>query len=171
MIFGKSLVGGSTTGDVFEDVVPGAIPFRRTAPSEYQQPNGVSLELGGPWNFYAEFWRIHNLKHLADLLPVAEMAIRSDVGYLYFPLIIRNNTDKPQEVTITSASPEGWSDKNRYNICSVPPGQVYSFRSLLAPADTSKEAWREITWNASVGGHSSGSVTLRIHMGVGAMPQ
>ena len=171
LIFGKSLVGGNTTGDVFDDVVSGAIPFRRATVSERQQQKGVSVELGGPWNFYAQFWRAHNLEHLAELLPVPETALRPDASYLYFPVLIRNNTDTPQEVTIISVLPEGWSDKSRFNVYSVLPGQVYSFRSLLAPADIMKEAWHEITWKARVNGHDSSSVTLRVHMGVSTMPQ
>ncbi len=172
LIFGKSLVGGSTTGDVFEGVIPGAIFWRRTSLPDQDKPKGVSLEMGGPWKFYQEFWRVHNIEHLADLLPVPEMAIRPDVGYLYFPLLVHNNTDSSQEVTVTSALPERWTDKHRYSSYTLAPGEVYPVRSLLAPSDTSKEAWREIKWSVQVNGREISSVTMRLHMGaLGAMPQ
>jgi len=172
LILGKSLVGGSTTGDVFEGVIPGAISWRRTSLPDQDKPKGVSLELGGPWKFYQEFWRVHNIEHLADLLPVPEMAIRPDVGYLYFPLLVHNNTDSSQEVTVISALPERWTDKNRHTSHTLAPGEVYPVRSLLAPSDTSKEAWREIKWSVQVNGREVSSVTMRLHMGaLGAMPQ
>jgi LmbE family N-acetylglucosaminyl deacetylase len=172
LIFGKSLVGGSTAGDVFEGIVPGAISWRRTSLPERGKPKGVSLELGGPWKFYQEFWKVHNIEHLADLLPVPEMAIRPDVGYLRFSLLIANNTDTPQEVMIASQLPEGWSDKTRYSAYALAPREAYAVRSVLAPFDTSKEAWHEIKWSLQVNGHENSSVTMRVHMGaLGAMPQ
>lgn len=130
----------------------------------------VSVELGGPWKFYQEFWKIHNIEHLAHLLPIPEMAIRADVGYLRFSLIIHNNTETPQEVTITSSLPEGWTDKSDYTSFLLAPGQIYPVRSMLAPFDTSKEAWHEIKWSLEVSGHESSSITMRLHMGArGAM--
>jgi len=170
LIFGKSLVGGSVAGDVFEGIAPGPISWKRISLPDENKVKGVSLELGGPWKFYQEFWKVHNIDHLADLLPVPEMAIRSDVGYLHFSLLIHNNTETPQEVTIRSALPEGWTDKSEYSSYSLAPGQIYPVRSVLAPFTTFKEAWREIKWSLLVNGHESSSVTMRLHMGArGAM--
>jgi hypothetical protein len=98
LIFGKCLVGGSTTGDVFEGVIPGAIFWGRTSLPDQDKPKGVSLELGGPWKFYQEFWRVHNIEHLADLLPVPEMAIRPDVGYLYFSRLATTRPIRPKKL-------------------------------------------------------------------------
>lgn len=171
-ILGKSLVGGSTTGDVFEGVVPGAIPFGRVTPSNVGQRQGVSVNLGGPWNFYNEFWRAHNLEHLGELLPVAEMAVRPDAGYLYISLLIRNDTDTSKEVTLTSVLPNGWEDKTPYHRYVILPGRVYPVRSVFAPANTSGPAWHEITWKASVNGGQRSSVVLRLFTGAtGVMAQ
>jgi len=145
LIFGKSLVGGSKTDDVFNGIVPGPIPFVAASVSAGKKHVGLSLELGGPWNFYNEFWRAHNLEHLADLLPVSEMALRLDVGYVHIPLLIGNGTDTPEEVTIAADLPEGWSDKGCYTTYPVRPGEVYPVRVLLAPADASEPGWHEIT--------------------------
>jgi len=172
LIFGKSVVGGSTKGDVFESVVPGPIPFARVPVSPGRNKESISLELGGPWSFYSEFWRAHNLEHLADLLPVAEMALRPDVGYLQIPLLVSNNSDEAEEVTLSVALPEGWLDKSRYTTYPVKPGEVYPVRIFLAPADASKPAWQEVTWKAEVNGQQRAAVTLRIFSGAhGAMPQ
>jgi hypothetical protein len=66
LMWGKSLVGGTATGDVFEGIKAGPIPYAR--PRGYEPPAvGTSLELGGPWAFYRAFWPAHNLEHLANL--------------------------------------------------------------------------------------------------------
>jgi len=172
LILGKSLVGGSATGDVFEGVVATPVPFRRVMPHEGRKQPGLSLELGGPWSFYREFWEAHNLEHLAELLPVAEAAIRVDHGYQQFPLLIRNNTQTPQEVTITSVLPEGWSDKSRQNVFVLSPGRVQPLRAVLAPVGADKQVWQEITWRALVNNREAGQVTLHVLVGAsGVMHQ
>src|SRR6266566_57182 len=63
-VLGKSLVKGSTTGDVFEGITPGTIPYVRARGYEPIARQGASLEFGGPWAYYRAFWRSHNLDHL-----------------------------------------------------------------------------------------------------------
>src|SRR5205809_5674048 len=67
-VLGKSLVKGSTTGDVFEGITSGPIPYVRARGYEPIARQGVSLEFGGPWAYYRAFWRSHNLDHLSQLL-------------------------------------------------------------------------------------------------------
>src|SRR6201987_4802120 len=83
-VLGKSLVGGSVTGDIFEGITPGSIPFARPeiAP-EPARPN-LSVELGGPWSFYAEFRRAHGLTNLPHPEP-PEIALQGP-GTLVIPL-------------------------------------------------------------------------------------
>src|SRR6202140_5143696 len=54
LVLGKSLVGGNVTGDVFEGIAPGAIPFARPEISAEPARPDLSVELGGPYGFYAE---------------------------------------------------------------------------------------------------------------------
>ena len=63
-VLGKSLVGGSTTGDIFEGITPGAISFARPQIVLPEAKPDISAELAGPWSFYAEFRRAHGLTHL-----------------------------------------------------------------------------------------------------------
>src|SRR6267143_4673359 len=68
-VLGKSLVGGSVTGDIFENITPGAIPLvHLDVPAEPAKPE-VAVELAGPWSFYAEFRRAHGLMHLVHPEP------------------------------------------------------------------------------------------------------
>src|SRR5215469_16479747 len=60
-VLGKSAVGGSVTGDIFEGITPGAIPFARPEVAPEPSRPDLSVELDGPWSFYAEFRRAHGL--------------------------------------------------------------------------------------------------------------
>jgi len=173
LIFGKSLVGGTMTDDVFEGIVPGAVPSARIVARKREKLAAVSLELGGPWNFYGEFWKGHNIEHLAELLPVPEMAIEPGTNYVHVPLLIRNDTATIQEVTITAKLPEGWSDnKTRSSVYQVRPGEVYPVGDRLHLPEIWKPEWQEISWTALFGGQQSGAVILRVYAGAnGAMPQ
>jgi len=94
-IFGKSLVGGSPTADIFEGITSASIAYARARGYE-PPPPGLTLELGGPWAFYRAFWRAHNVDHLADLYsPEAQV---SPGEFLWVPLLLRNDTDSPKQV-------------------------------------------------------------------------
>src|SRR5512146_1645263 len=63
-IFGKSLVGGTATGDIFEGISPGAILYHRASGYEPPARAAVSIELGGPWAFYHQLWQAHEIEHV-----------------------------------------------------------------------------------------------------------
>src|SRR5947208_13253734 len=88
LAFGKSLVKSATTGDVFEGVDPAAILYSPVRGYRPERRDGLSLELGGPWAFYREFWKAHNLEHVALLLPAPEVVVLTGET-LHAPLLIR----------------------------------------------------------------------------------
>src|ERR1700674_4170768 len=99
-VLGKSLVGGSTTGDIFEGVTPGALPFARPDVSAEPARPELSVELGGPYSFYAEFRRAHGLTNLPHPEP-PEIALQA-LSTLVIPLWVRNRTAKTQEITLSA---------------------------------------------------------------------
>src|SRR6266852_4634971 len=121
-VLGKSLVGGSVTGDVFEGITPGAIPFARPEVSPEPARPELSVELDGPWSYYAEFRRAHGLTHLPHPEP-AEIALQAP-GTLVIPLWIRNRTAKGQEITVTAALPAGWTAQSGTGKFSVAAKQA-----------------------------------------------
>src|SRR5258708_29328712 len=54
-VLGKSLVDASVTGDVFDGITPGAIPFARPDASPEPARADLSVEPGGPYSFSAAF--------------------------------------------------------------------------------------------------------------------
>jgi LmbE family N-acetylglucosaminyl deacetylase len=169
-IFGKSLVGGTATGDIFEGIRPGAIPYHRAAGYEPPARPPVSIELGGPWAFYRQFWQAHDIQHLGRLY-APETGVAPGEK-LWVPILIHNDTDATQQVTLSPAMSAGWS--------STPEAQVYTVAAhdtypasiwVLAPGSAQNGAWLNLTWKAQSVGKDIGSVTLRGHVDTQHMPQ
>jgi LmbE family N-acetylglucosaminyl deacetylase len=169
LVFGKSLVKSTVTGDIFEGVEPAPIPFARVHGYEAPQRAGVSVELGGPWAFYQQFCPAHNVGHVAQLLS-PEVAIAPGER-LHVPLLIHNGTGEAQEVKLTVALPAGWTEVTGTAIYSVRPRESYPVQVFLASPQKDTPAWREITWKAESRGQSVGSITLRVNTANGGLPQ
>ena len=75
LVFGKSHVRSTITGDIFEGIERGPVPFVPVHGYRPEQDAGLSIELGGPWSFYREFWKAHELEQLAGLLATPEAAL------------------------------------------------------------------------------------------------
>ena len=109
---GKSLVGGTATGDVFENVSGEPIAFSRPEVAPEPQEPELSVELGGPWSFYAEFRRAHGLTHLPHPEP-PEIALQVGTT-LVIPLWVRNQTSSPQEITLICRTAERLDGAKRH---------------------------------------------------------
>jgi len=173
-VLGKSLVGGSVTGDVFDGITPGTIPFAR--PEVPPEPAGpeLSVELGGPYSFYTEFRRAHGLTNLPHAEP-PEIALQAP-GTLMIPLWVRNRTAKTQEITLSAVLPAGWSAQSGTGKLAVTGKQVASARieiNLPAPAENGakKPAPQELTVHADSNGQSVGEIKLRVELRKRALPQ
>ena len=150
LIFGKSVMQSSVTGDVFEGIAPGAVPFVRAPGYQPQTREGLSLELGEPWSFYQEFWKAHGIEHLAQLLPVPEVAIGFGSA-LHVPLFIHNATGNPEEVSVTVSLPNGWTEETGSARYSVGAQDACPVQAVLNAPASGKLGWQEITWNAGGG--------------------
>ncbi len=132
--------------------------------------HGVSIELGGPWVFYGEFWRAHNLDHLADFLKTPEVAVanRADV---YVPILIHNDTDQFVEVTLNSTVPAGWEELSGIARYPVRPHEAYPAEVHYVSPATAKPEWQALTWNAEARGQTIGTLTLRVLTDSPGLPQ
>jgi hypothetical protein len=129
---GKSHVKGSTAGDVFEGINSNPIAFAPPKREVATVSRETEVELGGPWGFYREFWRAHELGSLRFLRP--EIAVQpSDT--LTIPLQVRNNSSQPEKLKVSVVLPEGWKQKRDVGEVNVPgAGQVTIGVPLIAPA-------------------------------------
>lgn len=168
LIFGKSLVGGSVTGDVFDGITSKPIAYVRARGYE-PTAGGVILELGGPWAFYYQFWLAHNIERLADLYsPEAQVG---PTETLWVPLIIRNDTDNPKQVSMRPSLPQGWKQRPDATMYAVAPHDSYSIQLMVTPEASQKGSWQNLKWDADIDGKNIGSVTLRVKVESNGLPQ
>lgn len=170
LALGKSLVPGTKTGDIFEGIGPEPVPFAPVHGYRAEPQSGVSVELGGPWAFYREFWRAHNLDHLADLLKSPEVAV-ANREEVHVPVLIHNGTDQPVEVTLTSKLPDGWKETRGTARYPVRPHETYSVQTEYVASSTDKPEWQTLTWKAAASGHAVGDLTLRVLTDSPGLPQ
>jgi len=169
-ITGKSLVHGSVTGDVFESISNEPVPY--SAPPGYKsvQRSGVSIELGGPWSFYRDFWQAHGLPQLNDLLP--EIGVNVFPGErIQIPVLVRNDSDSEITVTISASVPQGWSEVTGGGSYVAPAHQE---TPLYFKAKTSLTAGTEpqkLVINAEAPEVTIQPITIVVHPDRAALPQ
>jgi LmbE family N-acetylglucosaminyl deacetylase len=173
-VLGKSLVGGSVTGDVFDGITPGAIPFARPEASPEPARPELVVELGGPYSFYAEFRRAHGLTNLPHPEP-PEIALQAS-GTLVIPLWVRNRTAKTQEITLSAVLPAGWTTQSGAGEFTVAAKQVAATRieitlPALAENGAKKQEPQEVSVHAESNGQSIGQIKLRVELRKRALPQ
>jgi LmbE family N-acetylglucosaminyl deacetylase len=173
-VLGKSLVGGSVTGDIFEGIAAGAIPFARPEVSPEPVRPDLSVELDGPYSFYAEFRRAHGLTNLPHPEP-PEIALQGHTT-MVIPLSVRNRTGKTQEISLAASLPAGWMLQSGTGRFIVAAKQAAATRiEVLLPAVPETEAKKiepqEVTVRAASNGQSIGEIKLRVELRKRALPQ
>jgi LmbE family N-acetylglucosaminyl deacetylase len=173
-VLGKSLVGGRVTGNVFENVTADPIPFSRAAVAAEAAHGDVSVELGGPWSYYAEFRRTHGLEHLSHPDP-PEIALQAGTS-LMIPLWLQNSTAVPRDVVLSVAAPAGWtvqSGAGKFTLAAKQwaSGRVEIALPALGDASKTKEAAREVTVRAESNGQSVGIVKIKVELRKKALPE
>jgi hypothetical protein len=168
-IFGKSIVPGRVTEDVFEGVRSVPVAYFRSASPAPVEHIGVSAVIGGPWSFYEAFRRMHALDRLPQA-EIPEIAIAA-ASTLQVPLILRNDTTEAADVSIVTTLPEGWAQKDGSRRYLLPPGDVVPIQmELTTPAKKSDQVI-ELAFRVSSLGRPIGLVKMRVRVGSGGLPQ
>jgi LmbE family N-acetylglucosaminyl deacetylase len=168
LIFGKSAVKASPTGDPFEGTSKDAIPFVRNVPESPSQPPDALAELAGPWGFYEVFGPEHGL-HLPHL-SVQEISIPKG-STLTIPLTLHNVNADPKTFTVSITAPAGWATESgagEYSIGSHTSAAV-TLR-LTAPA-TDAGTLQEIVCRINVPGQTPTEIKLQVKLQAGGLPQ
>jgi len=169
LVFGKSLVQGSPTGDVFEGVQAQPLAFDRLPSASPKSRTGLTIEMGGPWNFYDDFFAAHDLTDLPKA-PTAEISVAAGT-ILQFPVIVRNDTKDPAEVTLSMTLPEGYTLKSPLPHYKLFPGDTLPAEIEIKTPDKKNDQISELTCHGEIGGHDFGNVKLRVKLVSGGLPQ
>lgn len=159
-IFGKSLVGSSVTGDIFDGIVSDSVLFAPVRGFRPQIRKGLSIELGDSWAFYREFWPAHDLERLASLMKVPEIGVEPG-GTLEILLLLHNDTSEPKKISLQVELPAGWTQRGGTSLYPVGPHDVYPVRVVLTPPANSEGGWQQITWRAESDGQTFSFVTVK----------
>ncbi len=168
LVRGKSLVGGTVTGDIFEGVTATPIQFHPPAPHDpkNRQP---AFELGGPWSFYRMFAVGHNLTEMQGLYNAEAQVAPGDT--LWVPLLIRNDSDAEETVAVSSTLPNGWTQKPADQSYTVGPHDVFQIQLTVKPNDSDKGNWQNLSWTATSDGKQLGTAALRVQVISNGLPQ
>jgi LmbE family N-acetylglucosaminyl deacetylase len=166
---GKSLVPGSVTGDVFEGITPGRIPFVPAAREPYQQPAALSVELGGPWGFYEKFRRAHGLTRL-PMASEPEIAIKRGTT-LTVPLELHNHTAAAKTITISLKLPDGWTTQSGAGNLTLDPQSDYYWQVLLDSPKAETKGPQEIECRAEADGKTLATIKISVQLRNGGLPQ
>lgn len=132
---GKSHVPSNATGDVFQGVSSTPIAFAPSERTQVQSVGKVDVEFGGPFGFYRNFWRVHELKSLETLRPEIAVEPRDT---LTIPLVINNSTDTAVQVNVSEELAPGWAPASAIPATSVSPhSQSTVLVRAIAPAQLS----------------------------------
>jgi LmbE family N-acetylglucosaminyl deacetylase len=172
-VLGKSLVGGSVTGDIFENVKPGGIAFVRPNVSPESTPPEVSVALAGSWSFYDEFRRAHGLTVWHPEPP--EIALQAGTS-LVIPVWFRNETPAAREITLTADLPAAWklsggTGKFVVGARQVAAGRIEMELPILDESAHGKQELWEVTVRGESNGQSVGVVKLRVELKKRALPE
>ena len=167
LIFGKSLVQGSVTGDVFEGVMAAPIRFTRFMPPG-EAPAHAYLELAGPWGFYDVFLREHGLTKLPKAA-VPEIAINHGQT-LQIPLVVRNTSTTAGTVTLAVTAPPAWAVQDYTSSFSLAPGESSPVLvQVTTPAADTNTG--NVKCRAESNGQTIGEVELHVKLRTGGLPQ
>jgi len=170
LVFGKSHVKSGITADIFAGLGHGPVPFVPAPGYRAPQDTGITVNLGGPWNFYREFWKAHGLDQLAGLLGSPEVALAPGER-LHLPILIHNGTDDARDVTLTAAVPRGWTITAGQAVFPVDARETYPVETVLTSPAKGDPAWQTVVWKAESNGKTIGSISMRVNLGSGGLPQ
>lgn len=161
LVLGKSLVGGTPDGHVFQNVKDTPIPYVRARGYVPPVRPALSVDLGGPWAFYKMFWPAHNVDRVATLYPPQALCLHGQP--IWVPLIIHNDTDAAQRVTLRSTLPAGWTETPGPMIYPVRAHDSYPISITVACPATQGNTWHKLTWTIEAAGEKPSTATLNVN--------
>jgi LmbE family N-acetylglucosaminyl deacetylase len=175
LVFGKSVVGGKPTDDVFANIGAGSAEQIHTpGVQSAAEPAQERVLVGGPWGYYEKFRQGHGLLTL-PVAKVPEIAIKAG-AQVYLPLVIQHSKDEAMKVKITVEAPAGWKVTSGQGEFSLPAESDTDLRvevdtPALSNEELKKEEAQVITVQAESGEKSLGEVKLRVLLRHSALPQ
>lgn len=169
LILGKSLVPASSDGDVWDGIKDRPIAYVPQPPSASPVRSGISLALGGPWEFYSNFYRAHGLAPLQNLV-APQTALSSDQR-LWVPLLLRNDSATAADLLLHATLPAGWSGDTSDRVYHLAAGAAYPVQLFLVAPSSGQHSPQTLVWTVSQDGRVVGQVRLAVYLEFDGVPQ
>jgi LmbE family N-acetylglucosaminyl deacetylase len=176
LIFGKAMVPAKATDDPFvgaDASIDLHTELRTTVIG--RETHRTELRLGGPWDFYLEFRKRHNLENLPQAA-TPEIAVKSGTT-LMIPLMVEHvPASGVSTVKISVDAPPNWHLESGAGSFQLPQEKLTAMRVDIAiPALTREEVNsskpQEIAVHAEMGGKSIGEIKMRVALQNGGVPE
>ena len=170
LILARSYVKSPLEADVWDGI--DHTPISYVPPPGYKAAPmaPVSLELGGPWAFYKLFYREHNLTDpMAFVKPQTALSAYQS---LWIPLLLHNDTDQAEDLTLRASLPEGWTPASGDTVYHLAPHSTYPAQLFLKSPSYKKDAPpQELHWSLLHDASPVGDVTMTVYMEFNGVPQ
>lgn len=171
LVLAKSLVTSSSVeADVWDGI--NSTPIAYTPPPGYRPPPSasVSMELGGPWAFYQQFYVAHGLTSALSFVK-PQAALSSDHS-LWVPLLLHNDTSDTRDLVLHASLPDGWTPAIKDKTYHVAPHSAYPAQLFLtAPVSKTDAPPQELRWTLLDGGKQVGEASVEVYPEYNGVPQ
>jgi hypothetical protein len=132
--------------------------------------SSVSIELGGPWAFYQQFYIAHDLTAVMSFLK-PQTALSADHA-LWVPLLLHNDSEQARDITLHASLPNGWTPPAKDAVYHLEPHSSYPAQIfLVAPATKPDAPPEQLHWSITDDGKEAGEVALTVYMEFNGVPQ
>jgi hypothetical protein len=90
---------------------------------------------------------------------------------LWVSLLLRNGTSNTQEVTLRSTLSPGWKQTSEPMVYTLAAHESRPVSLFLMAPKAQKGSCQSLVFNTEAGGHSIGSVTLKVNVVFNDVPQ
>jgi len=130
--------------------------------------------LGGPWQFYANFYPEHGLCQL-KIAAEPEIAVKAGTT-LVVPLVISHDPAKPAQLNLTIKLPDGWNiaaSELKYALPAESSSTVavHVETPKLSAEQLKRTVPQEIHVSAEVDGKAAGEIVLKVALRGNGLPQ
>jgi LmbE family N-acetylglucosaminyl deacetylase len=176
LIFGKSVVGGAPTGDIFAGIQSGQASKFAALPVAHgdAREEGEDVVIGGPWLFYSSFLPRHGLEGL-PAVKHPEIAVKTGTT-LYVPFVVQHSGTQNSHAVVKVGAPAGWKIVSGQGDFLLPAEAQTAMRvdveiPSLSADELKKLPVQEISVQVHLDGKPAGEVKLNVQVKASALPQ
>lgn len=169
LLFGKSVVSCNPSGDVFEGISGRPLDFILVKRIEEPKNEGITLTLGGSFDYYKKFWRAHNLINFSNLVEPEVMVTAG--SYFHIPLILKNNSNESIIISLKPTIPNDWKEYSGTGNYKLEPHQSIPVQTFLGAAQEVSDQPQEVMWSAEMNGKVIGTIKERVYLVEWNLPQ